>query len=71
MPAEPAVPVARLEKLWRRFRQLRGRSLADAKDSGIIHNAEFSGKMTGMGGGYEEAAADLRAIIDEAKGETR
>ena len=72
VPAEPAVPIARLEKLWRRFRQLRGKSLADAKDPGIIHNAEFSGKMTGMGWGYEAAAADLRAVIDEVKkGETR
>lgn len=72
MPAEPAVPVARLKKLWRRFRRLAAgrRRVARRKsdEDALFGWAEQSGKAEG----FEDAADDLRAIIDEAKkGETR
>ena len=71
MLAELAVPVARLEKLWRRFRQKAGVHLAAIDDPGIRHNAQFTGQERGQSWAFKDAAVDLRAIIDEAKGETR
>ena len=67
MPAEPAVPVAKLEKLWRRFRHNRNRSYKDFSRKGDDPAVKYGEYCA-----WSEAAADLRAVIDEAKkGETR
>lgn len=68
MAAEAAVPVARLKKLWRRFRQRRG-LLRSASHKNPSRDARLS--LLGQCVGLVDAAADLRAVIDEAKGETR
>ena len=64
--AEPAVPVARLEKLWRRFRQKYGTHLAEVKAFDLAHSRGYA---RGRASGYLKAAADLRAVIDDAKKE--
>jgi len=64
MTAEPAVPVARLEKLWRRLRRHALRLRREARENAIYEHGQASG--------YMAAAADIRAVIDEVKkGETR
>ncbi len=65
MTAEPTVPVARLEKLWRRFRRKRKRPYRDWSRKGDDPAVKY-----GEHSAWTDAAADLRAIIDEAeKGE--
>ena len=57
------VPIARLEKLWRRLRR------RAAAHEGLTHGSARR-YYWGMHNADEDAAADLRALIDEAKGET-
>ena len=70
MTPEPAVPVARLENLWRRLRQLRGMANADARRANGARQPRMALFHGAVANTYRCAAADLRAVIDEAKGET-
>ena len=67
MTAEPAVPVARLEKLWKRLRQQRGVALADARKYERAGRYVHRDRMEHQAFGFWLAARDLPAIIDEAK----
>ena len=70
MPIEPYVPVARLERLWRRYRHFRAQALRNAKHALSIGAGEYQDKCMARMYAWEDAAADLRTVIDEAKKET-
>jgi len=70
MPIEPCVPVARLEKLWRRYRHFRVQALRNAKRALSVGAGECQDKYMARMYAWEDAAADLRTVIDEAKKET-
>ena len=60
------IPVGRLEKLWRRYRQARGKAIAEARRA---KHWDTQNSLYGQSLGFWYAAADLRKLIDEAKGE--
>ena len=74
MLAEPAVPVARLEKLCRslsaRAGWYRSESLRESRNWNAL-GVRRAWTHQAVREAYRDAAAALRAVIDEAKGETR
>ena len=75
MPAEPAVPVVRLEKLRRSLSARAGwhrrESLRESRNRNAPGHVRRAWTHQAVREAYRDAAAALRAIIDEAKGETR
>lgn len=73
--SEPTVPVATLEKLWRSLIARGGRERRDSlresanrESPGYVRRAWAHSEKRTV---YRAIAADLRAIIDAAKGESR
>ena len=64
MPAEPVVPVAILETLWRRFRQMERSEFAERERHG---GRAIRGQFECAGLAWRAAARDLRAIINERR----
>ena len=64
MPPEPMVPVSRLEKLSRRLRRRSGKKRLEHRAATYSYRRGF---LWGEHVGAEDAAADLREVIDEAK----